>query len=52
MMQRNRQQVWVYSQWRLQLVFFDQTGLGRWRLSPSGAVELQSTIRRRLAELP
>ena len=50
--QRNRQQVWVYSQWRLQLVFFDQTGLGRWRLSPSGSVELQSAIRRRLAELP
>lgn len=52
MMQRNRQQVWVYSRWRLQLVFFDQTGLGRWRLSPSGSVELQATIRRRLAELP
>jgi GWxTD domain-containing protein len=52
MMQRNRQQVWVYSRWRLQLVFFDQTGLGRWRLTPSGAVELQTAIRRRLAELP
>ena len=52
MMQRNRQQVWVYSRWRIQLVFFDQTGLGRWRLSPSGAAELQSAIRRRLAELP
>jgi len=52
MMQRNRQQVWVYSRWRLQLVFFDQTGIGRWRLTPSSAVELQATIRRRLAELP
>lgn len=52
MMQRGRQQVWVYSRWRLQLVFFDQTGIGRWRLSPSSAVELQATIRRRLAELP
>ena len=49
-MQRNRQQVWVYQQWRIQLVFFDQTGLGRWRLTPSGSVELQNTIRRRLAE--
>lgn len=52
MMQRNRQQVWVYSRWRLQLVFFDQTGLGRWRLSPSASSELQAAIRRRLAELP
>ncbi len=52
MMQRGRQQVWVYSRWRLQLVFFDQTGIGRWRLSPSSSVELQATIRRRLAELP
>jgi len=52
MMQRGRQQVWVYSRWRLQLVFFDQTGIGRWRLTPSSSVELQATIRRRLAELP
>lgn len=52
MMQRNRQQVWVYTRWRLQLVFFDQTGLGRWRLSPSGAAELQAAIRRRLVEQP
>lgn len=52
MMQRNRQQVWVYTRWRLQLVFFDQTGLGRWRLSPSASSELQAAIRRRLAELP
>jgi len=50
--QRNRQQVWEYRQWRLQLVFFDQTGLGRWRLSPSATVELAATIRRRLAETP
>lgn len=50
--QRNRQQVWEYRQWRLQLVFFDQTGLGRWRLSPSASVDLQATIRRRLAEMP
>ncbi len=50
--QRNRQQVWEYRQWRLQLVFFDQTGLGRWRLSPSASVELAATIRRRLAEMP
>lgn len=50
--QRNRQQVWEYRQWRLQLVFFDQTGLGRFRLSPGASVELAATIRRRLAEMP
>jgi len=50
--QRNRQQLWEYRQWRLRLVFFDQTGLGRWRLSPSATVELAATIRRRLAETP
>lgn len=50
--QRNRQQVWEYRQWRLQLVFYDQTGLGRWRLAPSASAELASTIRRRLAEMP
>jgi GWxTD domain-containing protein len=52
MSQRNRQQIWEYRRWRLQLVFFDQTGLGRWRLSPSASVELAATIRRRLSEMP
>lgn len=51
MSQRNRQQIWEYRRWRLQLVYFDETGLGRWRLSPSQSVELAATIRRRLAEL-
>ncbi len=51
MSQRNRQQVWEYRRWRLQLVFFDETGLGRWRLSPGASVELAATIRRRLAEM-
>ena len=49
---RARQQVWEYREWRLQLVFLDQTGFGRWRLSPSGMSELQNAIRRRLASLP
>jgi hypothetical protein len=52
MSQRNRQQIWEYRRWRLQLVYFDETGLGRWRLSPGQSVELAATIRRRLAELP
>lgn len=48
---RNRQQVWDYREWRLRLVFFDETGLGRWRLSPGAQVEMAATIRRRLAQL-
>jgi GWxTD domain-containing protein len=49
---RVRQQVWEYREWRLQLVFLDQSGFGRWRLSPSGMAELQNAIRRRLSALP
>ena len=49
---RVRQQVWEYREWRLQLVFLDQGGFGRWRLSPSGMNDLQNAIRRRLATLP
>ena len=49
---RVRQQVWEYREWRLQLVFTDQSGFGRWRLSPSQQAELQNTIRRRLAARP
>ncbi|HEU4566322.1 MAG TPA: GWxTD domain-containing protein [Gemmatimonadaceae bacterium] len=32
---RGRTQVWTYSQYRLQVVFVDQSGFGRWRLTPS-----------------
>lgn len=46
---RARQEVWEYSEYRLQLVFYDQSGFGRWRLQPSGRSELQATIRRKLA---
>lgn len=49
---RVRQQVWEYREWRLQLVFSDQSGFGRWRLSPSQQAELQNAIRRRLAARP
>jgi GWxTD domain-containing protein len=47
---RARQQVWEYRDLRLQLVFTDQTGFGRWRLTASGAADLQNAIRRRLAQ--
>jgi GWxTD domain-containing protein len=33
MAQRGRAQVWLYGQYRLQLVFVDQSGFGRWRLT-------------------
>ncbi len=46
---RVRQQVWVYREYRLQLVFSDQSGFGRWRLNPSGMSDLQNAIRRKLA---
>ena len=49
---RVRQQVWEYRALRLQLVFIDQTGFGRWRLSSSGRAELENAIRRKLATQP
>ncbi|MES2522458.1 MAG: GWxTD domain-containing protein [Gemmatimonadota bacterium] len=49
---RARQQVWEYRAYRLQLVFQDQTGFGRWRLAPNQMSDLQNAIRRRLAGLP
>jgi len=49
---RVRQQVWEYREYRLQLVFLDQTGFGRWRLNPGQMNELQAAIRRRMASRP
>jgi len=37
--QRGRAQIWTYSQHRLQLVFIDQTGFGRWRLTASSEAD-------------
>lgn len=45
---RNRQQVWDYRAYNLQLVFFDQTGNGRWRLTQASEVRFESESRRRL----
>jgi len=50
--QRVRQLVWVYTAHRMQLVFNDQSGFGRWRLSNSGRAELETAIRRKLATPP
>lgn len=45
---RNRQQLWEYRGLGLQLVFFDQTGTGRWRLTQSSEVRFETEYRRRL----
>jgi GWxTD domain-containing protein len=45
---RNRTETWVYTGLRLQLLFVDQSGFGRWRLSPQAQSELQQAINRRL----
>jgi len=50
--QRVRQLVWEYTAYRLHLVFTDQSGFGRWRLSNSGRAELETAIRRKLAAAP
>ena len=46
---RVRQQIWEYRELRVQIVFVDQTGFGRWRLSTQGRAELDNAIRRRMA---
>ena len=45
--QRGRAQVWVYDRHQVQLVFMDQTGFGRWRLTMSSEVDLQTAARDR-----
>lgn len=48
---RQRQQVWEYSgELRLRLIFLDNGGLGRYRLTSSNMLELEAAIRRRLAQ--
>jgi GWxTD domain-containing protein len=46
--QRGRQQVWEYRVLNMQLVFYDQTGAGRWRLTQSSEVRFETEYRRRL----
>jgi GWxTD domain-containing protein len=47
---RGRQQIWDYRTPRLQLVFTDQSGYGRWRLTSQSANEVQAAIRQRLVK--
>jgi len=46
MNQRGRSQIWEYRQHRLQIVFIDQTGFGRWRMTISSETEFESVVRR------
>lgn len=44
--QRGRVQIWEYTQYRVQLVFVDQTGFGRYRMTMTSELEFQSLARR------
>lgn len=45
---RGRSQVWEYRNFNTQLVFYDQTGFGRWRLTNASELEFQSQWLRRV----
>ena len=40
--QRGRLQYWEYSQYRVRLIFYDESGSGRWRLTPISETEFQN----------
>jgi GWxTD domain-containing protein len=40
--QRGRLQFWEYSQYRVRLVFYDETGSGRWRMTQASETEFQN----------
>ena len=44
--QRGQAQVWDYQRLQLQLIFIDQTGFNRWRLTQSSEVNFQAAVRR------
>ncbi len=43
--QRGRAQIWVYNRYQVQLVFVDQSGFGRWRLTMASEADLASAAR-------
>lgn len=49
MNQRGRTQVWDYRRHRLQIVFIDQTGFGRWRMTVGSEAEFDALVRRELS---
>jgi GWxTD domain-containing protein len=46
--QRGRAQIWEYRRHRLQVVFVDQTGFGRWRMTAGSEAEFEALMRREL----
>jgi GWxTD domain-containing protein len=48
--QRGRAQIWEYREHRLQIVFIDQTGFSRWRMTLSTESEFESVVRRILVQ--
>ena len=40
--QRGRVQYWEYSQYRVRFLFYDESGTGRWRLTPASEADFQS----------
>lgn len=46
--QRGRQQLWEYRDRGIQLVFYDQTGTERWRLTQNSEVRFEQEFRRNL----
>ena len=44
--QRGRTMIWDYRDHRLQVVFVDQTGFGRWRMTLSTESEFEAVVRR------
>jgi GWxTD domain-containing protein len=44
--QRGQAQIWDYQRLQLQLIFIDQTGFNRWRLTQNSELEFQAALRR------
>lgn len=42
MAQRGRVQYWEYAQYRLRFLFYDETGTGRWRITPASEADFQA----------
>jgi GWxTD domain-containing protein len=49
MNQRGQAQFWLYQRIPLQLVFIDQTGFNRWRLTSASEAEFQNALQRELS---
>lgn len=46
--QRSRVQYWEYAQYRLRFLFYDESGTGRWRMTPASEADFQSVNARLL----